>query len=153
MKTVKVRFEQDPSLEQIEVVVRAPEQDAQVDALMERMSSDQPQEMLTVNDTRGALRQIAASDIVSVSVNGKVVQIATEDGSFSVRQPLQSFESELDPDRFVRVSRYEIVNLSKVLRYDFTMSGTLRLELAGGTETWASRRCIPAIRSLLKGKG
>ncbi len=52
MKTVKVRFEQDPSLEQIEVVVRAPEQDAQVDALMERMSSDQPQEMLTVNDTR-----------------------------------------------------------------------------------------------------
>ncbi len=34
-----------------------------------------------------------------------------------------------------------------------TISGTLRLELEGGMETWASRRCIPEIRRRLKGKG
>ena len=46
----------------------------------------------------------------------------------------------------------EIVNLDKVLRYDFTLAGTLRLELTGGIETWASRRCIPVIRKRLQGK-
>ena len=58
----------------------------------------------------------------------------------------------LDKKHFLRISRFEIVNLNKVLRYDFTLAGTLRLELAGGIETWASRRCIPAIRKRLLGK-
>ena len=51
------------------------------------------------------------------------------------------------------IKKFQIVNLAKVRRYDFTVAGTLRLELAGGMETWASRRCIPEIRRRLKGKG
>jgi DNA-binding LytR/AlgR family response regulator len=95
---------------------------------------------------------IARDDVVSVSVTGKQAQIVTEEGRYTVRQSLQSLESELDPDRFLRVSRHELVNMDKVERYDFTVNGTLRLELAGGMETWASRRCIPAIRRRLNGK-
>ena len=65
----------------------------------------------------------------------------------------KSLEDILDKQRFVRISRYEIVNLEKILKYDFTVAGTLRIELTGGMETWASRRCIPAIRRRLTGKG
>ena len=65
---------------------------------------------------------------------------------------IHSLKSALDAQRFVRISRYELVNLDMVRKFDFTLGGTLRLELAGGMETWASRRCIPAIRARLKGK-
>ena len=65
---------------------------------------------------------------------------------------MSEFEEKLDPGKFVRVSRFEIVNLDKVTNFDFTLGGTLRLELTGGMETWASRRSIPIIKERLLGE-
>lgn len=56
----------------------------------------------------------------------------------------------LNPSMFLRVSRYDIVNLQKVERFDFSVTGTLRIELADGQETWASRRFVPAVKERLK---
>ena len=70
-----------------------------------------------------------------------------------MRQSLHDFEKKLDADNYVGISRYEIINLDKVRKFDFTLGGTLRLELAGGMETWASRRNIPLIRKKLLKKG
>lgn len=81
------------------------------------------------------------------------MNIITSDGSYYLRQTLQGLEEKVDGRRFVRISRYELVNLDRVRRYDFTVAGTLRVELEGGMETWASRRCIPAIRKYLKERG
>lgn len=151
MKRISVRFEPDPALDHIDVVVRAPAMDEEVAALMERYA-DPSQDSLTVFDGYGNLRTLSPRDIILASIEGKLVNIVTESGSWYTRRTLQSLEDELDSSSFLRVSRYEIVNLSKVLRYDFTLAGTLRLELAGGIETWASRRCIPQIRKRLLGR-
>ncbi len=151
MRERRVRLELDPTLEGIEVLVRAPEEDGEVSALLELLGA-QPPDTITVFDANGLIRALPADQIVSASVDGKLVNIVTEDGSWYTRRTLQSLEDALDARRFLRVSRYEIVNLTKVRRYDFTVAGTLRLELAGGMETWASRRCISAIRKRLLGK-
>lgn len=151
MKPIKTRFEQDPSLDHIELVIRARDMDADIAALMDELSA-KTSASLIVTDSSGALIAIPDARIVSVSVLGRQVNVVTEDGRYYSRQSLQAIEDQLDPRRFVRISRYEIVNLSKVRRYDFTLSGTLRLELVGGMETWASRRCIPLIRKRLTGK-
>ena len=95
---------------------------------------------------------IPVKEIVSINANGKLINVVTDNDNFYLRQPLKNLECTLDERRFVRISRYEIVNISKVTGYDFTIAGTLRLELAGGMETWASRRCIPQIRKRLLGK-
>ena len=141
MKNIRIRFEQVPSLSDIEITVRASEQDAAVTALMERIAGEEPH-TLTVLDGSGNLRLLSESEIILASVDGKTVRIITSDGIWYSRQTLQSLEDALDSRFFIRISRY-----------DFTISGTLRLELEGGMETWASRRCIPEIRRRLKGKG
>lgn len=151
MKKYIVRFERDPSLRQIEVVFRAPEQDAAVTELMSRLSGGPP-DTLTVFDGYGGVRTVTPEEIILASVEGKLVNIVTADGSWFTRQTLQSLEAALDKRRFMRISRYELVNLDQVLRYDFTVAGTLRIELTGGMETWASRRCIPQIRRKLTGR-
>ena len=151
MDKLSVRFERDPSLDHIDVVVRAPEQDAAVTELMDKLSGNPP-DTLTVFDGYGNIRSLRAEDIILASVDGKLVNVVTADGSWYTRRTLQSLEEALDPRRFVRISRYELVNIGKVVRFDFTIGGTLRLELMGGMETWASRRCIPAIRRRLTGK-
>lgn len=152
MKEWNIRFEPDPGLDRIEVVVRGPsEDDGDVAELMKRLRAEQPA-ALTVYDGNGVVRRITAGEIVLISVVDKRVNVVTEDGSWFSRKPLQTLEEELDESSFLRISRYELVNLDKVTRYDFTVAGTLRLEFKGGMETWASRRCIPAIRKRLNGK-
>ena len=148
MKEITLRFEPDPNLDRIDVVIRAAARDEEVTALMARLS-EPPSGSLTVFDGLGGLRALSPDSIILASVEGKLVHIITGDGSWYTRQPLQSLEDMLDKKHFLRISRFEIVNLDKVLRYDFTLAGTLRLELEGGIETWASRRCIPVIRKRL----
>ena len=149
---ITVSFEEDPAAEGIEVCIRAKERSEDIDALIASISG-LSQELITVIDDSGAFVSIPPFDIVSVSVDGKVLRIVTEEGRYTVRQTLQSLESRLEPQGFVRISRYELVNLDKVIKFDFTLGGTLRLELAGGMETWASRRNIPAIRKKLMERG
>ena len=151
MGKYKIRFERDPSLDQMEVIIRASEENEAVTALIERLSG-QPPDTVTAFDGYGNMRAVKPEEIISASAEGKLVNLVTTDGSWFTRQTLQSLETALDKRRFVRISRFEIVNLDKVRRYDFTIAGTLRIELAGGLETWASRRCIPDIRRKLMGK-
>ena len=146
-----VRFQRDRELDHIDVLVRASERDAQAEELMERISG-QPPDTLTVTDTGGATRSIVTEDIISASVRKKLTVLATEDGSYTLRLPLQNLESALAARRFLRISRHELVNMDKIEQYEFLPNGTLRLVLTGGVETWASRRCIPVIRRWLNGK-
>lgn len=151
MKDKTVRFESDPSLDHIEIVIRAPKQDATVTELLEAIASSS-RDTITVFDGYGNNLMLREEQIVLAATDGKLINVVTETGSYYMRQSMKNLESILDSQRFVRISRFEIVNLGKVRRYDFTLSGTLRLELAGGMETWASRRCIPLIRKRLMGK-
>ena len=148
MKRIELSFEPEPSLDHIEVRVRAAAEDEEVAQLLERIRARETERM-TVMDETGAFQIIDVSGIISISVEGKQAKVVTESGRYTVRQALQTLEERLETGRFVRISRYEIVNLDKVLKYDFTLGGTLRLELSNGTETWASRRNIPSIRKKL----
>ena len=150
MKKINVTFEKDEALDSINVTVRASENDAEVSALIDRINAGGGD---TIAITGGNVTDvIPAGEVVLLTVEGKTVNVITENDRFTARQSLHSIEETLDPKRFVRISRYEIINLAKVVRYDFTLSGTLRIELVGGMETWASRRCIPEIRRHLTGK-
>ena len=147
-RKVTIRFEEDPTIEDIDICIRASERDNEIDMLIENLTGKKP-EVITATGTDGVSVRISPQDIVSVSVNDKYLQIVTEDDRYVVRQPLSEFEKSLDERQFIRISRYEIVNIDKIRKYDFTLGGTLRLELAGGLETWASRRSIPLIRKKL----
>ena len=151
MKKIMVRFQRDRTLDCIEVLVRASSEDAEVTALMDCIVG-QSRDVLTVTATNGDILRIDPDDIVAASVTDKLTLLITEEAEYTVRQSLQSLESALEPRRFLRISRHELVNTDKIKKCDFTMGGTLRLELSGGMETWASRRCIPAVRARLSEK-
>ena len=94
---------------------------------------------------------IDEDEIVFVSADGKNVRITAASGIYRAKQSLQSIE-EILSRKFLRVSRFELINLSMVKKYDFTIVGTLRIEFENGMETWASRRYIPLIRQRLSGE-
>ena len=147
MKKINVRFEQDKTLKDVEIVIRAAEQDARVNALISSLSGYEPIK-LTVSDRSGCTCIIEEDEIVMVSADGKQVSVTALSGVYSAKQSLQSLEEKLSR-KFLRVSRFELINLSMVRKYDFTIAGSLRIEFENGSETWASRRYIPLIRERL----
>ena len=87
MKRITLRFEPDPKLDHIDVVIRAASRDEEVAALMARLS-EPPSGSFTVFDGLGSLRTLSPESIILASVEGKLVHIITGDGSWYTRQPL-----------------------------------------------------------------
>lgn len=150
MKKLKVRFERDKTLSDIEIVVRADNESDQVREIIESLTQREP-ETLTLLDKTGQTCVVDEGDIVLLSADGKHVSVTAKSGIYSAKQSLQKVEQILGGD-FLRVSRFEIINLKMVSKYDFTIGGTLRIEFKNGMETWASRRYIPMIREKLSGE-
>ena len=147
MKKINVRFEQDKTVDSIEIVIRANERDAQITDLMERLAQRESFRLIALDKNEGP-SVIDEKDIVFLSADGKDVRIVTINGIYRARQSLRSFEETLSRT-FLRVSRFEIISLKMVRKYDFTIGGTLRIEFENGMETWASRRYIPLIKERL----
>lgn len=150
MKKLKVRFERDKTLSDIEIIVRANEENAQVKEIINSFLNKND-EKLTLLDKNGHTCVVDEKEIVLLSANGKQVNITAKNGVYLAKQSLQSIE-EILSHNFLRVSRFEIVNLKMVRKYDFTIGGTLRIEFENGMETWASRRYIPLIKERLSGE-
>ncbi len=148
MKKINIRFEQDKTLDRIDVVIRAGQKDRDVEKLISQLSQNQPQK-LTVLDRDECPCIIEENDVITVTSDGKQVRVITTKGVYTAKQSLQNVEGLLNSRMFLRISRFELVNLMKIRKYDFTIGGTLRVEFEGGMETWASRRYIPLIRQKL----
>ena len=66
-----------------------------------------------------------------------------------MRERLYELEERLDRRTFARISHSEIVNLRKVTAVDLSLTGTIRMTLAGGTVCYVSRRCVKKLRQAL----
>ena len=151
MKNVIIRFEEDKDRSDIDVIFTASEEDDQIRTLMSRVC-DPLAGTLTVYDCSSSMLKIAESDIVSISTRGKRLEVRTDEGVYELRMPLYEVMKILHPGIFMQISRYEVINLDKVKRFDFSIAGQLKIEMKNGMSTWASRRFIPEIKSRLKEK-
>ena len=148
MKKINIRFEQDKTLDEIDIIIRADKKDNDIESLIGQLTQNMPQK-LTVLDRSDCPCVIDESEIITVTSDGKQVRVMTAQGVFTAKQTLQHVEGILSSRLFLRISRFEVVNLAKIRKYDFTIGGTLRIEFEGGMETWASRRYIPLIKEKL----
>lgn len=148
-KRVNVRFRQETGKKDIDVLFTAAEKDNDVASLMDRVK-DPLSGTLNVKDSEGATVVLPEKQIVSISSGSKKLKIQADEGTYEMKAALRDVEQWLHPVSFLRISRYEIINLDKVKKFDFSISGSLRIEMKDGMETWASRRFIPEIKTRLK---
>jgi DNA-binding LytR/AlgR family response regulator len=147
---INISFEKKDGSQDIDIVITASEMTDEVKTLIRRME-DPLAGTLLVSDEEGVTTVLREEDIISISSGGKKLEIRAEDGTYEIRMSMQDVEKKLNPLAFIRISRYEIINLGKVRRFDFSVSGTLRIEMTDGTGTWASRRLITVIKKRLQG--
>lgn len=133
-----------PDLKEPEVIIRAAAMTPALEALAEELRLRQIGGITAVRD--GEAFFLSRTEIFRFFTQGKGVFCQTAEGVFSVRQRLYELEEHLAGTRFVRVSHSEIINLDRVTALDLSISGTIRITLAGSVTTYASRRCVKKLK-------
>lgn len=90
---------------------------------------------------------VAAADIEYAQASGNYVNLHVRGHDYPLRSTIGSFESRLDPVRFVRVHRSTIVNLEHLVHIEPVDSGDGRLHMTDGARLACSRRYLPTLRS------
>ncbi len=100
-------------------------------------------------DERGNRCLIKPAEIISAYAEGQRVFVMGPDGKYTVPKKLYELENELPERNFVRISKSEIVNIRKIKNLDMSVTGTIRLIMKNGYETYVSRRNVAKIKEKL----
>ena len=143
---MKIEFRREPEAAEVRVLVTAAERTPEVEALLRRIRA---LPAVIAYDDRGEV-PLRAEEIIRIYTEGRRVRVDSDRGSFDLRSRLYELEEKLGAADFVRISNSEIVQKGRILRLDFGLTGTIRLILEGGLETYVSRRYVSRIRKMFE---
>lgn len=149
---MRVRARIDKSFETPEIQVCNKELTPQVQQLVEDISAF-VNEGTAVTDFRGEKIMLPIRDILRIYTENQRVMVQDAKGIYSTQEKLYELESRLDEGQFFRISKSEIVNLKKIRRLDMSITGTIKVILSDGTETYTSRRNVTKLKQILGIKG
>ena len=148
--SVGIRLEIDPAYHDPEVIIRTDQRTPLVEKLIYAIEnsaeSDHPMIPVYWRDT---LVPVSPREIIRIYTENRKIIVCTDQHKYDARLSLRELEEKLDPDRFIRISRFEIVNLRKIASFDFSVAGSIRIRFEDGSETWVARRYVQTIQQTL----
>jgi two-component system LytT family response regulator len=114
---------------------------SRLDALLDRVAAKPPaylQRIMVQEEDRAFLLRVEQIDWFEASRN--YVRLHAGPTAYLVRQPIGVLAERLDPAKFLRISRSNIVRLDAVKEFQTWFHGDYRVVLKNGTElTWSRR--------------
>ena len=106
---MEIEVKLDPARTGVRVEIHAPAMTPEVEALLERLSREDPEMLLGFRE--GEAVPLTAAEILRFYGEDKAVLAQTKTGTYTVRQRLYELEQQFSAHRFARISHSEIVNL------------------------------------------
>ena len=125
---------------------RTPEVDRLIHAIENSLEDEYP---LIVGRRNNTTELLSQRDISRVYVEARKVRIRAGGEVYESNKSLSFLEQQLNPDRFIRISRFEIANIRKIASFDFSTAGTVYIRFEDGSVTWAARRYVRSIQQAL----
>lgn len=144
---MQIEIKIDPSCIEPKVIVQAAAMNEELERLVGRLR-EEPRQLLT-GSREGRLEVLQPDRIIRAYAAGGKVYAATAEGEYLLRLRLYELENRLDPQRFVRISHSEMVNLDQVRCFDLNLAGTICIRLTDGKVTYVSRRYVSKIKQIL----
>jgi two-component system LytT family response regulator len=93
------------------------------------------------------------ADVARIESDRNYVTLHTTAGRrYTLRRTLAALEERLDPERFLRINRSEIVSLEAIAHLEPWFHGEYRVVLRDGTRTTWSRRYLDRVPEILRGR-
>jgi two-component system LytT family response regulator len=116
------------------------ERAARLQALAPADDVPPPLRHLLVHDDRGGARLLPVEDVALARAERNYVVLHTPHGAFRVRGTLGELAARLDPTRFLRANRSDVVRLDAILELQPWSHGDYRIVLRDGQALLWSRR-------------
>ena len=133
-----------------EVTIKARRRNEQVESIIdaiEKVSKSTSPTIVAYNED--VAMRLAQRDIIRIYSQGHIVTAQTKEGEYRIKNTLSGTEKNLNPDRFMRISQSEIININKVKCFDINHVGTIGIEFDNGVTCFASRNYVKKIKNLL----
>ena len=148
---VEIKIQIDPQCHDPVILIRTDRKTQELEDIVHAIEACAESGYPLIAGYRGnEMELLSQREIVRVYVEARKVRIAAGGGTYESRKTLSWLETCLNPDRFVRISRFEIVNIRKVARFDFSKAGTVRIADDDVSGTWVARRYVRAIQQALR---
>jgi two-component system, LytTR family, response regulator len=99
--------------------------------------------------TNGRIFFLKTDEIDWIEAEGKYVYLHVGKDAHLMRQSISGLETELDPDKFIRIHRSAIVNVERIQELQPWFHGEYRVLLRNGTQLMLSRSHREKLQSLL----
>ena len=150
-ETVNIEVRIDPDCHDPVILIRTDQKTQEVENIVHAIENCVESRYPLIAGYRdNTMELLSQRDIVRVYVEARRVRIGTEKGIFESHKSLSYLEQLLNPERFIRISRFEIVNIRKIASFDFSRAGTVHIRFDDGTVTWAARRHVRTIQQVLE---
>lgn len=147
-KRMQVKAVINEKYEEMEIHVCNNEADANVMKMVGEISSFVNPGLL-VQRKNGDKAFISEKDVISFYAEDQKVFARTSDDIYVISKKLYELESELNERLFFRISKSEIINLKRIQRLDMSLSGTIKVIMKDGSETFTSRRNVKKLKQVL----
>lgn len=144
---VKVDIKIDKDVLETTIIIVTNEIDDEVLKLQEDIINLKPNLLSGFNGNRFEI--IKEENIIRLYTSEGRVYIVTKDKEYVTRQTLQELENELNKNYFIRISRFDIINLDKIKSFDLSFVGTISVEMVNGDVLYVSRRKLKEVKSYL----
>lgn len=106
-------------------------------------------EHFTIRD-RGHERKVPVSELLYLRAEGNYLHLQLKDRHFLFRQTMNAVETELDPERFLRVHRSYILNIAHIRSHRYTGNNEFIFSMANGEHIMSGRSYKERIDKLLQ---
>lgn len=144
---MKVEIIIDESIEETRVKIFAKDYSKEVENLKDFLADRLVDKIVVFKNKEVFIT--SHKDIIRIYAQDKNVFVKTKDGTFSSRLTIYELNDRLDKNKFIRISRSEIVNLDFVRKLDLSFIGTIAVELTNGDVSYVSRRNLKEFRKAL----
>jgi two-component system LytT family response regulator len=92
---------------------------------------------------------VSVDEVDRIEALQNYVQLHAGEATYTLHVTMNTIESSLDPERFLRIHRSHIVNVQRIKRLSSLAHGLYSIELASGERLQSGRTYGEKIRSVL----
>ncbi len=144
---MKINVEIDENREDIEIIIKAPEINDNINLILEKLSDEKPKIIIGYEKQKAKI--IKEDSIVRIYTANKKVFVVTKEVEYLIKIPLYEALERLSQNNFIRISNTEIVNIQKIIEFDLSFTGTICIKLSNGDVSYVSRRYLSEIKRKL----
>ena len=144
---MKVEISIDKKYSNPKVVIYCDEYTSDIQNVYEKILSSATKKILAIKDDKTYLLDF--DEIVRAYSLDKKVFVSTMKDTYEIRERIYELEEKLSLEKFIRISRSEIINLDYIEKLDLSFIGTISVELKNCEYSYVSRRKIKTFKTLL----